>query len=691
VAAFVYREFPVIERAGSDAMGAQQTPLIASFGRLTPIGRGAFAHVYRGYDETFNRDVAIKVLDRSQLGDDGLRRFERECRAIGAVSAHPKIVTVYSSGTTPDGAPYIVMDLMHGSLTDVLDRDGTLPWTDAVAIGADIAGAVQAAHDEGILHRDIKPDNILVSRYGHAQLADFGISSIFDSTMGARDAVTASVAHAAPEVLEGRRATPASDVYSLASTMVAMIRGRAPFSQSDDERVAAVISRIRREQPPRLAGFGVTPDLQAVLDRAMAKDPVARYVSAVDFAAALGDFRPRMGESRSLLTSPPPPGAGASRPQTPEPPQAPAAPAAPIQVRRSGLIPGGSLIPGGQRAPGAGLSSTGSTLAPAESTVPPQADPVGGSNRLPVNPARAGLIPAPVVEEPADAEPMPEVLRADAIPADVEPVEVEPVEISGTAGETQTETRSNPTVPPGIRVLTVSERPVLDPRDPLLMVRRDDEIDDADDSGARGRRLLLAVLGGVVVVGGGVGTAIALSGGHHQAPVVRAATTTAPVVQQTPVATPTTAAPIAPVATTISATPHLAIATLGSDQHPTVKLHVSSAQASCVAGSAALQQRVDGNWHNLKSVPLSSSGTVSAAVTHSGHYRWLLPARTPTGVKCGAATSSTDVVTVAPPASSSTSSATGTSTGSTTVTPPSSSGGSHSSDPRNNAPVKPGG
>src|SRR5580698_6454349 len=118
-------------------MGAQQTPVIASFGQLTLIGRGAFAHVYRGYDETFNRDVAIKVLDRSGLGDDGLRRFERECRAIGAVSAHPKIVTVYSSCTTPEGAPYIVMDLMHGSLTDVLTRDGTLPWADAIAIGGD--------------------------------------------------------------------------------------------------------------------------------------------------------------------------------------------------------------------------------------------------------------------------------------------------------------------------------------------------------------------------------------------------------------------------------------------------------------------------------------------------------------------------------------------------------------------------
>ncbi|MEZ5141063.1 MAG: serine/threonine-protein kinase [Acidimicrobiales bacterium] len=141
------------------------------------IGRGGFSVVYRARQLAFDRTVAIKVItgvvdEQSQL------RFERECRTMGSLSGHPNIVTVYGSGVLPNGNPYLVMEyLERGSLGDRLAQ-GVLPWDEVADIAVKIGDALQAAHDAGVLHRDVKPENIFVSGYGAPKLGDFGIARL---------------------------------------------------------------------------------------------------------------------------------------------------------------------------------------------------------------------------------------------------------------------------------------------------------------------------------------------------------------------------------------------------------------------------------------------------------------------------------------------------------------------------------
>lgn len=182
------------------------------------VGRGGFASVYRARQPAFDRDVAIKVLTQS-ITDEARMRFERECVAIGGLSGHPNIVTVYEHGMTPDGSAYIVMEFLDGgSLADRVSRSGPLPWTTVCEIGVKLAGALESAHRRSVLHRDLKPDNVLVSRFDEFKLGDFGIARVTGRDVTAEGFITATPAHAPPEILSGGDPKVASDVYSLAST-----------------------------------------------------------------------------------------------------------------------------------------------------------------------------------------------------------------------------------------------------------------------------------------------------------------------------------------------------------------------------------------------------------------------------------------------------------------------------------------
>ncbi len=157
--------------------GAPRPISIAGFEDPVEIGRGGFGVVYKAHQTGFERTVALKILPIAAADESARDRFERERMAMGALSSHPNIVTVYGSGFTDDQQPYIVMEFMsRGSLGDRLAKQGAMPWNDAAAATIKVAGALDAAHEAGVLHRDIKPENILVSQYGEPKLGDFGIA-----------------------------------------------------------------------------------------------------------------------------------------------------------------------------------------------------------------------------------------------------------------------------------------------------------------------------------------------------------------------------------------------------------------------------------------------------------------------------------------------------------------------------------
>ena len=269
---------------------------IDGYETVAPIGEGGFGRVYRARQTAFARDVAVKVLAASGMKDETVRRFERECRAIGTLSGHPNIVTIYDSGISRWGRPYIVMDHMSGgSFGDLLGRGETLDVQSAVEVIVKIAGAVETAHRAGILHRDIKPENILLSAYGEPKLADFGVASIPGGYQTHTGAITASLAHAAPEVLEGQKATRAVDVYALGSTLYALIEGRPAFSPTEDGGLQSLIARTLTQPVPDLRAQGVPDEVCQVVEKAMAKTPGDRYDSVEAMALALQSAQAAVG------------------------------------------------------------------------------------------------------------------------------------------------------------------------------------------------------------------------------------------------------------------------------------------------------------------------------------------------------------------------------------------------------------
>jgi serine protease Do len=275
--------------------GAPRPISIAGFEDPVEIGRGGFGVVYKAHQTGFERTVALKILPIAAADESARDRFERERMAMGALSSHPNIVTVYGSGFTDDLQPYIVMEFMsRGSLGDRLAKQGSMQWADATAATIKVAGALDAAHEAGVLHRDIKPENILVSQYGEPKLGDFGIARIEGANQTRSGVITATMAHAPPEIVEGKRPTEASDVYSLASTLYALISGDGPFSGGEETSLVTMISRIVTHPVPDLRARGVPDQVAAVIEQGLAKDPAARPRAAA-FGRALQQAQRALG------------------------------------------------------------------------------------------------------------------------------------------------------------------------------------------------------------------------------------------------------------------------------------------------------------------------------------------------------------------------------------------------------------
>lgn len=267
----------------------------AGFTDLEEIGRGGFGVVYRCRQPHLDRTVAVKVLAADPAPDD-LERFLREQRAMGRLSGHPHIVTVLQVGTTPSARPYLVMPYhRYGSLDATIRRTGPLNWADTLNMGIALAGALETAHQAGVLHRDVKPANILLTEYGDAQLADFGIARIPGGFETGTGVITGSPAFTAPEVLAGQSPTPASDIYSLGASLFCALTGHAAFERRSGEQLVAQFVRITTEPVPDLRDPATPDAVTAVIGHAMATEPAARPRTAAEFADQLRDTRTRAG------------------------------------------------------------------------------------------------------------------------------------------------------------------------------------------------------------------------------------------------------------------------------------------------------------------------------------------------------------------------------------------------------------
>src|SRR5437660_4770466 len=253
------------------------------------IGAGGMSTVYRALDETLQRQVAIKLMNREVSTDsDQLERFRREARAVAQLS-HPHIVGVIDAGED-EGRPYIVFEYVEGeTLKDRIRRLGRLPITEAVAYAIEIARALQAAHARHIVHRDVKPQNVLIDHEGSAKVTDFGIArTLEEDGLTADGRVLGTTDYVSPEQALGQPVTGQSDLYSLGVVLYEMLTGEVPFR--GENQVAVAMKHVRDAMPDVQAKRPeVSAALAAVIDTATAKRQEDRYANDADLIADLED------------------------------------------------------------------------------------------------------------------------------------------------------------------------------------------------------------------------------------------------------------------------------------------------------------------------------------------------------------------------------------------------------------------
>lgn len=275
---------------------------------LGDVGAGGMGVVVRAKDERLGRLVAVKLLAKDALGDEASRkRLIREARAVASLD-HPNIVHVYDAGETKDQSAFLVMELVKGrSLGDHL-RDGSLSRSQRLAACVSVARALQYAHEQGFLHRDIKPDNVMVRDDGRVVVLDFGLAksvapglgtTVEASLVSTKSSFVGTPAYVSPEQARGDELDDKSDQFSLAVSMFEMLTGELPW---DGGTPLEVISHILRGEPKKLraAWPDASEDLEKVLDRALAKDRADRHPSCGAFADALEGAWPEIARAPSL-------------------------------------------------------------------------------------------------------------------------------------------------------------------------------------------------------------------------------------------------------------------------------------------------------------------------------------------------------------------------------------------------------
>ncbi|MBB5871068.1 serine/threonine-protein kinase [Allocatelliglobosispora scoriae] len=265
------------------------------------IAGGGMGDVWRGTDETLGRTVAIKIMLPALMDEPGFaERFRQEARTMATIK-NPSVVDIYDYGSDQNIA-YLVMEYVEGDpLSRTLGRVGRLTPTRTMALIAQAADALQAAHSKGIVHRDVKPGNLLVRANGTLVLTDFGIArSAVAAQLTAAGAVLGTASYLAPEQAAGQTATALSDIYALGVVAYQCLSGRRPFE--GDNPIEIAMKHVR-EHPPALPG-DVPPAVRAIVERAMAKDPAARWPTAAILAATARQAATALGGQQSGRAAP---------------------------------------------------------------------------------------------------------------------------------------------------------------------------------------------------------------------------------------------------------------------------------------------------------------------------------------------------------------------------------------------------
>ncbi|GGM07001.1 hypothetical protein GCM10007977_005040 [Dactylosporangium sucinum] len=271
------------------------------------VASGGMGQVFRATDLTLHRTVAVKVLLPGHMSNTEFgTRFRAEARIVASIG-HPGVVGVYDYGESPEGTLYLVMAFVDGKpLGERINREGTLPVGDTLDIVAQAADALQAAHSRGIIHRDVKPNNLLVNENGGVTLVDFGVARSESVTSVTKvSAIIGTALYMSPEQASGKPISPSTDIYALGAVAYHCLTGSPPFTGSSPLEIA--IKHLQDEPPPLPESLPAAA--RAVVERAMAKDPDDRFPTAAALAQAAREakegtvpLRPAVGDTAEFET-----------------------------------------------------------------------------------------------------------------------------------------------------------------------------------------------------------------------------------------------------------------------------------------------------------------------------------------------------------------------------------------------------
>ena len=317
----VYKQSVAVPRVLNGVNSIEKQILIGGrYSLRDPLGSGCMAEVFLAYEEDLERDVALKILKEQYADDESfVERFRHEAQSAASLN-HPNIVHIYEwGGTENDEASYIAMEYAAGgTLEDRILEDGPLPPHTAVEVASQIAKALGFAHERGVIHRDIKPQNILLSALGDAKVTDFGLArAAYSTSLSQTSLVLGTASYMSPEQAMGGPADPRSDLYSLGVVLYEMLTGELPY-EGDSSVTIAVKHVIEPPRAPGEVNSEVSEGISALTQKLLAKDPGDRYTSATQLIEdlrrvrdglppAFADAAGRVATDRAVLPVPPAP------------------------------------------------------------------------------------------------------------------------------------------------------------------------------------------------------------------------------------------------------------------------------------------------------------------------------------------------------------------------------------------------